>query len=359
MDRTMAKLAKRRSEKAGLPPGALVYVGEQKTEEVKLTIFDYSEASFKEAVTETIEDCASLLNEKPSVRWIKVDGIHQVAVVEKIGECFGLHPLTLEDILNTDQRPKIEEHDQYLCIVLKTLGFDEGEHGIRAEQVSLIVSPGLVVSFQERETDAFRPVIERLRNGKGRLRKMGADYLCYALLDAVVDNYFLVLERMEETVEYLEEEIATSPRPDTIQSIQKVRREMMLLHRSVWPLGEVVNNIVLGDSPLIDEPSKLYFKDVHDHLIQATDTIETNREMLTEMLAMYLSAMSNKLNEVMKVLTIIATIFMPLTFIAGIYGMNFDYMPELRWHWGYGLVMLLMLAVAVCMLIYFRKKRWL
>ena len=358
MDGTMAKPARRRSDKAGLPPGSLVHIGERKTEEVKITVFDYSEDSFEETVGKSIEDCSSF-DEKPHVRWIKVDGIHNVEILEKIGECFGLHPLTVEDILNTDQRPKMEDFDLYLYIVLRMLGYEEGENRLKVDQVSLIVSSGLVISFQERETHAFRPIIERLHNGKGRIRKAGADYLAYGLLDAVVDNYFLALERIGENIEDLEEEIATNPRQDTLHSIHKLRSEMILLRRSVWPLGEVVNNIVLGDSPLIDAPSKLYFKDVYDHIVHATDTIETYREMLTEMLTMYLSAVSNRLNEVMKVLTVIATIFMPLTFIAGIYGMNFLHMPELNWRWGYPLVLLLMLSVAVCMLAWFRKKRWL
>jgi magnesium transporter len=354
----MSKAVKKRSRKAGLPPGSLVHIGERKAEEVKISVLEYSEASFDEAVVKTIDDCTSFKAKLP-VRWIRIDGIHQVEVMERIGECFDLHPLTLEDILNTDQRPKMEDFDRYLYIVLKMLTFDEKTGRVAAEQVSLIIGSGLVISFQEREADAFRPIIERLHNAKGRIRKTGADYLAYALLDAVVDNYFLVLERMGEAIEYLEDEISMSPKPNTMQSIQRLRSDMIVLRRSVWPLGEVVNSIVLGDTPLINDASKLYFKDVHDHIIQATDTIETYREMLMGMLTMHLSAVSNRLNEIMKVLTIIATIFMPLTFIVGIYGMNFETMPELRWRWGYPLVLLFMICVSVCMLACFKRKRWL
>ena len=354
----MAKQTKKRSRKAGLPPGALVYIGDREAEEGKITIFEYGEDYFDESVTVNLEDCLSPKG-KSTVRWIKVDGIHNVEVLEKLGECFDLHPLTLEDILNTDQRPKMEDFDHYLYIVMKVLCYDEKEDRILAEQVSLVVSSGLVMSFHEREADIFRPFIERLRNGKGRIRKMGADYLAYGLLDAIVDDYFLVLERMGENIESLEDEIAASPSRQSMHSIHKLRRGMVLIRRSVWPLGEVANNIVLGDSQLIQNPSKLYFKDVYDHITHTTDTIETYREMLTEMFTIYLSSVSNRLNEVMKVLTIIATIFMPLTFIAGVYGMNFEYMPELHWRWGYPLVLLLMLSVAGVMFVYFRKKGWL
>lgn len=354
----MARQKKKRSKKAGLPPGSLVYIGEREAEEVKITLFEYGESYFAESAAVNLEDGLSPKGES-TVRWIKVDGIHNVEVLEKLGECFDLHPLTLEDILNTDQRPKMEDFDHYLYIVMKMLRCDEKENGILAEQVSMIVGSGLVVSFHESEADIFHPFIERLRNGKGRMRRMGADYLVYGLLDVVVDNYFLLLERMGESIESLEEVIAADPSPETLHSIHRLRREMALLRRSVWPLGEAVNNIVLGDSQLIGEPSKLYFKDVYDHIIHATDTIETFREMLTEMFNIYLSSVSNRLNEVMKVLTIIATIFMPLTFIAGIYGMNFEHMPELRWPWGYPLILLFMLSIAISMLVYFRKKRWL
>jgi len=354
----MAKPAKKRSKKAGLPPGSLVYVGEREAEEVKVTVFEYGEDRFEESARENLEDCVSP-REESAVRWIKVDGVHDVEVLDRIGKCFELHPLTIEDVLNTDQRPKLEDFDHYVFIVMKMVCYDEKESKVTAEQVSLIVSSRMVISLHEGEAGVFRPVIERLRTGKGRLRKMGADYLAYSLLDAVVDNYFVVLEKLGDAIESLEEEIAADPTPETMRSIHGLRREMVLLHRWVWPLGEVVNNLVLGDIPLVREPSRLYFKDVHDHIVHATDTIETFREMLTEMLTIYLSAVSNRLNEVMKVLTIIATIFMPLTFIAGIYGMNFEHMPELRSPWGYPLVLLFMLSLAVSMLVYFKRKRWL
>ncbi|MHC1725563.1 MAG: magnesium/cobalt transporter CorA [Syntrophobacteraceae bacterium] len=354
----MAKAIKKRSGKAGLPPGSLVYVGEKDAAKLKAAIYEYSEQSFEELVTSLPEECLTPAN-KPVARWIKVDGIHDIEGLGKLGECFNLHPLTIEDILNTDQRPKLEDFDHYLYIVMKMLSWDEENNRVIAEQVSIVLMSGIIISFQEGEADIFRPLIERLRTGKGRIRKMGADYLAYALLDAVVDNYFLILEKMGEKLEYLEEEVAAKPKPETLAAIHGLRREMVLLRRSVWPLEQVVNNLVLEDSPLIREPSRLYFKDVHDHLIQATDTIETSREILTEMSTLYLSAVSNRLNEVMKVLTIIATIFMPLTFIAGVYGMNFANMPELHWKWGYPLVMLLMLVTALSMLVSFRKRKWL
>jgi magnesium transporter len=354
----MLRLIKKRSKKAGLPPGTLIHIGEKKTEKLKLTVIDYDEAHFEEREIKTIEECF-VFKDKPTVTWINVDGLHQTEILESLGECYGFHPLVLEDILNTDQRPKTEDYGAYLYVVLKMLDYNEKSNETLSEQVSLILGPGFLFSFQEKEGDVFSSIRNRIRNGKGRIRKMGADYLAYSLLDAIVDNYFTILEKLGEGMELLEERLITRPVPETLQMIHYLKREMIFLRKSVWPLREVVGTLERGESSLIEGSTRIYLRDVYDHTVQVIDNVETFRDMLSGMLDIYLSSVSNRLNAVMKVLTIIATVFMPLTFIAGIYGMNFRYMPELEWHWGYPAVLLVMLGIGGVMLIYFRKKRWL
>lgn len=354
----MPKLIKKRSKKAGLPPGTLVHIGEKKAEMLKISVMDYDEAHFQEREIKTIEECFAFKN-APTVTWINIDGLHQVEILEKLGECYGFHPLVLEDILNTDQRPKMEDYGDYLYIVLRMLNYNDKSSEIETEQVSLILGPNFVFSFQEKEGDVFDPVRERIRNGKGRIRKMGADYLAYALLDSIVDNYFMIMEKLGETIEFLEEELVTQPVPETLQTIHQLKRELIFLRKAVWPLREVISGLERGELVLVKETTRIYLRDVYDHTIQVIDTIETFRDMISGMLDIYLSSVSNRLNSVMKVLTIIATIFMPLTFIAGIYGMNFKFMPELEWQWGYPMVWLLVVVISVFMLIYFKKKRWL
>jgi len=341
----------------GLPPGTLIYTGDRKTEPVTITLIDYDGQHLQERRVDTVEECFPF-RDAPTVTWVNVDGIHRVEVVEKLGTHFDLHPLVMEDILNVGQRPKMEDFDEYLFLIFKMLYHDhEGE--LQIEQVSLVLGPTWVLSFQERAGDTFDPVRERIRGGKGKIRKMGPDYLTYALLDTVVDNYFTILERIGEGVEGIEEELVTNPAPDTLQAIHRLKRQLIFLRKSVWPLREVVLGLERLETPLIDQKTEVYLRDVYDHTIQVIDTIETYRDMVSGMLDIYLSSVSNKMNEVMKVLTIIATIFIPLTFIAGVYGMNFEYMPELGWRLSYFLVWVVMAAVALLMVLYFRRKRWL
>jgi len=354
----MPRLIKERSKKAGLPPGTLVHIGEKKRERTTITILDYDERHLQEQGIKNVDECLAF-KDKPTVTWINVDGIHQIEILEKLGDCFGLHPLVVEDILNTDQRPKMEDFGDYIFIVLKMFYYDDNVDEMVPEQISLILGPNFVISFQEREGGIFDPIRERIRSEKGRIRKMGADYLAYALVDSIVDNYFLILEKLGERMEFLEDELVTNPTPETLQTIHELKREMIFLRKSVWPLREVIGGLERGESPLIQESTRIYLRDVYDHTIQVIDAVETFRDMLSGMLDIYLSSISNRMNEVMKVLTIIATIFIPLTLIAGIYGMNFKYMPELEWPWAYPMVWLIMVAIGVLMLIYFRRKRWL
>lgn len=353
-----SKVATKRSAKAGLPPGTLVYIGEPRREPISLTLIAYNATRYEEREIASPAEIPSPLDES-AVTWINVEGLHEVDLIRQIGDAFGLHPLVQEDILNTNQRPKVEEYDDALYIVLKMLSFDEKE-GIVQEQVSIILGRHYVLSFQEgRVGDVFEPVRERLRTGKGRIRHLGADFLAYSLLDAVVDAYFIILERVGDQVELLQEEVVTDPTPRTLQTIHALKRQMILLRRSVWPLREVIGGLQRGESPLFTEATRLYLRDVYDHTVQVIETVETFRDMLAGILDSYLSSLSTRLNQIMKVLTIIATIFMPLTFIVGIYGMNFRYMPELEWRWGYAAVWGVLLLVGLSMLIVFKRKKWL
>lgn len=354
----MPKFAKRRSQKAGLSPGTLIHIGEKKAETVKITLIDYDEAHLQEKEVHAVEECFPF-REEPTVTWINVDGLHRVDVIEALGKHFGLHPLVLEDILSTGQRPKMEDFEDHIFIVLRMLSYNERRAETEDEQISLILGPNFVLSFQETEGDIFDPIRERIRNGKGRIRKMAADYLAYALIDAIVDHYFAILERLGDRIESLSEEMVINPTPKALHEIQHLKREMIFLRKSIWPLREVISGLQRGESSLFKDPTLIYLRDVYDHTIQVIDTIETFRDMIAGMLDIYLSSLSNKMNEIMKVLTIIATIFIPLTFIAGVYGMNFDYMPELRWHWGYFAIWAVMLVIAGGMLVYFRRKKWL
>jgi len=352
------RTTRKRSSKAGLPPGTLVHVGEKKTESVKITFIDYDERSFQEKQVANIEECLKL-KDTPTVSWINIDGIHDIELIEKLGRGFELHPLLLEDILSTGQRPKFEDYEKYIFIVLKMLSYNDVSQSVEAEQVSLVLGPNYVLSFQECVGDVFENIRDRIRNAKGRVRKMEADYLAYSLIDAIVDYYFFILEKFGEKIESIEEEVLGDPTEKTVQQIHSLKREMISLRKSVWPLRELIGGLQKSESPLIKETTDIYLRDVYDHTIQIIDTIESSRDIVSGMLEIYLSSLSNKMNAVMKVLTIIATLFIPLTFVAGIYGMNFKYMPELEWRWAYPILWLVMIAVAVIMLFYFRRKKWL
>ncbi len=353
----------RKKSKVGLAPGTLVHVGEKKAERVVVSVWAYNQSELIEKEMETVEDCL-FFKDRPDLNvWINVDGLDRVEVIEKLGNCFGIHPLTLEDILNTGQRPKMEDYGSYIYTVLKMMLLSESEtedlEEIIVDQVSIILGPNFLLSFQEREGDVFNPIRERLRKPDSRIRKSGVDYLAYSLKDAVIDYYFVILERFGEKVEDLEEELITDPRPETLHTIQSYKRDMILLRKSVWPLRELINSLQKVESGLIKDSTQIYLRDVYDHTIQVIDSIEAFRDILSSMLDVYLSSVSNKMNEIMKVLTIVATIFIPLTFIAGVYGMNFEYMPELGWHWGYPVVMVFMILVGISMFAYFRRKKWL
>jgi magnesium transporter len=350
------KLVQKRSKKTGLSPGTLVHIGENRTETVEITLFNYAGAQCDERTVTNPNDLQPPADE--TVTWINVGGVHKIDVLEAFGKQFGLHPLLLEDIANTDQRPKLDDYETYVFLVVKMLAVTE-RGGILVEQVSFVLGRNYVLSFQENGTDVFRPVRDRLRAGKGRLRHNGSDYLLYALVDAVVDQYFAVLESLGEKIETLQERVMADPKPDTLRDIHALKRQLLFVRRAVWPLREVTNSLSRSDCPYLHEPTKVFFRDVYDHVVQIVDTIETFREMLSASLDIYLSSVSYRLNAVMRVLTVITTIFMPLSFIASIYGMNFEHMPELKWEWGYPVVLGAMGLVAAGMLIGFRRRKWL
>ena len=359
----MARLFKILSKTAGHVPGELVYVGEEKPKEVKINVIDYDEKNFQEKAVANIEEVFPF-KDTPTVTWVNIDGLREFEIIEKIGSHFEMHPLTSEDIVNTGQRPKYEDFDKYIFVVLKMFMFDEEKKDITSEQVSLIFGNNFVISIQEKEGDVFNPIRERLRNAKGRVRKMGADYLAYSLLDAVVDNYFSILEHFGDKIEGMEEELITNPTPALLQAIHNVKRDTIFLRKSVWPLRDIINGLERGESKLIKKNTHIFLRDLYDHTIQVIDTIETFRDVVSSMVDIYMSSLSNKMNEVMKVLTIIATIFIPITFVAGIYGMNFNpeasfwNMPELNWRYGYIGAWVVMLAIALGMLSYFKRKKW-
>ncbi|MCG2721510.1 MAG: magnesium/cobalt transporter CorA [Thermodesulfovibrionales bacterium] len=355
MDGTGGKI----SEKVGLPPGTLFHIGGKKDEKTRITIIEYDEPEFRERDISSLDEYVPP-EDKSVVTWINIDGVHNLGVIEKVGALFNLHPLTLEDIVNTEQFPKIEDYGDYLFIVLKMLSYEDKTDSIDIEQVSLCLGSGFLVSFQEGIKDKIlSPIRERIRNGKGRIRKMGADYLAYSLIDAIVDHYFTILEKLGERIETLEDEVVENPEQKIINDIHQLKRQLINVRRSIWPLREVLNIMGRGDSALITDSIHPYLRDVYDHTIRIIETIEAFRDILAGILDIYLSNISNRINAVMKVLTIIATIFMPLTFIAGIYGMNFKSMPELEWRLGYPLILLVMTAIGISMLIYFRRKKWL
>jgi len=335
-----------------------VHTGEKRHEEVKLSVINYDEVNFQEKTINSIEEVFSFRRE-PSITWLNVDGVHQPEIIEQVGKSFGLHPLVAEDIASTGQRPKMEDFDDYIFVVLRMLMFDEKENETKTEQVSILFGRDFVVSFQERaDGDVFDPIRERLRSNKGKIRKMGADYLAYSLIDAIVDNYFVILEKLGETIEDVEDKLVTNPTSETLHKIHDLKREMIFLRKSVWPLREVINKLGRSESELINASTCVYMRDVYDHTIQVMDSVETFRDMLSGMLDIYLSSLSNRMNEVMKVLTVISTIFIPLTFVVGLYGMNFRHMPELEQTWGYPAILILMFAVALLMVVFFRRRKW-
>jgi magnesium transporter len=352
------RFLKKRSIKAGMPPGSLVHIGETPAKAACISILQYDPTSFQEQRFANLDDCLPCLGQ-PGITWLNVEGVYDVDIIRRLGEHFSLHPLVLEDIVNTVQRPKIEDYGEYLFIVARMICFSQ-QQTVKTEQVCLVLGPDYVISFQEGlDGDAFEPVRERIRNGRGRIRTLGSDYLCYALIDAVVDSYFSILEGMGEMVEDLEEELAQGPNQEILKRIIALKREIIFMRKGVWPLREVTAALERGESKLVTDAARIYFRDIYDHTIQVIDGVETFRDLLSGMLDLYLSSISNRTNDIMKFLTVVGTIFLPLTFIVGVYGMNFKNIPELQWQYGYLYCWIFMIAISLGMAVYFKRKRWL
>lgn len=351
------KIKKKSSAKIGLPPGSIIYLGEKKVEKVTIKVTEYDEAGAETYEIKSVEEIDPF-TDTPQVTWVSVCGLHETDFLKQVGERFKVHPLVLEDILNTETRPKIEIADDYLFIVMKLLTYNAEQKILEIEQVSFILGRTFLFSFSEKTDEIFNPIKERISSQLGKIRKRGSDYLLYALMDIVVDNYFLALEKIEERIELLDDEIITSPHKSQIESIYNLRNLLLQIRRSIWPSREIVNQIIKDDSHLMDESIEPYLRDLYDHTIHINESIEQQREITNGLMEIYLSMMSNKMNEVMKVLTVIATIFIPLTFIVGIYGMNFPNMPEMTWPWAYFAVWGVMIGVVIAMIFYFRKKDW-
>ncbi|MFH1772227.1 MAG: magnesium/cobalt transporter CorA [Candidatus Omnitrophota bacterium] len=352
----MPGLFKKTSKKLGLPPGSIIDSAKT-TKDFVITLFDYDSKKFQEKKVQQVEECFPF-KESPTVTWMNFEGIDPKAI-QKIDEHFGIHPLVSEDITTSGQRPKMEDYGDYIFIALKMIYFSEKLNEIVDEQISLILGSVFVISIQEKEGDVFDPIRQRIRESKGRIRAMGADYLAYALLDAVVDNYYVVLEKRGEIIEKLEDEIMANPRDELRQEMHHLKRDVINLRKQIWPLREVISGLQRCESKLIRKQTGIYLRDVYDHTIQIIDTIESFRDILSGMHDSYLSSISNKMNEIMKVLTMFAAIFIPLTFIAGVYGMNFEFMPELKWRYGYFVILALMAGLGLGMVFFFKKKKWL
>lgn len=351
----------KRYAQPGTAPGTLRPPPVKRVERVRIRVIDYNADCFDEREVQTLDECMAY-RDKPTVTWIDIIGVHDIELIQQLGQKFGLHSLALEDVVNTGQRPKIDDYEDHFFIVLRELQWQEG---LIADQISLFFGEKFVITIQELEGDVFDPVRERLRRGRTRIRQLGADYLAYALLDKLVDEMFPILELYGERLEDLEDGLIERPTRALLHEVHRIRRDLVVMRRTVWPEREIVNILLREDSHLISAETKLYLRDVYDHTVQIVEIIETYRDIVGGMLEVYLSSVSNRMNEVIKVLTIISTIFIPLTFIVGIYGMNFNTdvspwnMPELNWYYGYPAVMLVMLFIAIGMLIYFHRRRWL
>jgi magnesium transporter len=351
----MAKFYKRRKQHAGLPPGTITTTDDQNAP-CTITIIDYNAEKVQDKEVLCVDDTFPYKN-SPTVTWINIE-CPDPGSIQKVNEHYGIHPLVSEDIVNLGQRPKVEDYGQYLFLVMKMIYVKETKNEIIDEQISMILGPGFVISYQEKKGDVFDPIRTRIKECKGRIRSMGADYLAYALMDAIVDNYFSVLDKRADEIDRMEEEIMTHPDQFISQRIHTLKRDMIHLRKHIGPVREMILNLQRNESPLIQKKISIYLRDVYDHTIQLLDTVDTFKDLLSGIHDSYLSAMSNKMNEVMKTLTIFAAIFIPLTFIAGIYGMNFEYMPELQWKYGYFIILAVMLSLGVGLSVYFKQKKW-
>jgi magnesium transporter len=354
----MFKMLKKVAAKKSMPPGSMIHVGDQKVARMTIDRFDYREDFLEEHIRQEFFPELFFRKNDKTISWINIHGLHEVDRIEKIGQLLDIHPIIMEDILNTYKRPKYDDYENCFFVVLRMLAYDEEKREIKSEQVSFLLLDHLLVSFQENVGDVFDAIRQRIRSGKGRIRKMGVDYLLYSLIDAVVDNYYAILDAIGEDIEILEEGLMTDPKEELLKTIHHLKREMIFIRKSIWPLREIINGLLKSESKLILKKTAMFFKDLYDHIVQIIDITETIRDVLSSLQDLYLSSISNKTNQVMKVLTIIATIFIPITFIVGVYGMNFEFMPELKWKYGYFIIWGIMAIIISSLLWFFKRKKW-
>jgi len=351
------RLFKRHQASVGLPPGSLVYDREKRVDKVAISVMDYGPGACTVRRPATVEETFPL-RDSPTVSWIDIEGLHDTALLNKFGAHFGLHPLVLEDILNTHQRAKLEEYDEYLFLVVRMLASGgEGGH-LHSEQVSIILGKQFVATLQEIPGDVFDPVRKRIELGAGRSRRMGSDYLVYALIDSIVDGYFVLLEKLADRIEAVENNISNSPKPGDLAEVHQLRREIVYLRRNIWPLRDVVAGLDRTESELVHEETRVYLRDLHDHVVQVVESLENFRDVVASLQDLYVSALGQRTNEVIRVLTVISTIFVPLTFLAGVYGMNFRHLPELEWRWGYAGFWIVSVVVVIGLLGFLRRRGW-
>lgn len=347
---------KYKAPQPGLPPGTSVFIGEQKVDKPIVTLVQFNETQFFE---KQATDGVPTAEVGDFINWYDVKGLHDVALIDKIGKQHKVHDLVLEDISDTQQRPKFEEYDDGIFITLKALTFDPENQEILTEHIALYAGPNFVLSFQEKDDDTFAAVRERIRNSSGRIRQRKSDYLAYALADSVVDYYFVILDQIQDVIESVEEEILYNPNNWSKSKIHHLKLQMLTLRKSLLPLREAINWFAKSECVIVQESTDVFTRDLYDHIVQVIDMVETYRDILNGLYDLYLSEIGYRTNNVVRVLTIISTIFMPLTFLVGVYGMNFDNLPELHWKYGYYLVWGMMILLVIGMLIYFRRKKWL
>lgn len=350
---------RKRSQKAGLPPGTAIYTGTKRTLKPTMTVAVYDAENYQEKQGSNLTDCLPSNIPDGSTVWIDMVGLSDATMINQVAERYQLHPLTIEDILSVEQRSKIDEYENYLFLTLKMINWHADKKNFSVDELSVVFGKGFIITFQEQKSDLFAPIHERLSSSAQQpLRKQGSDYLAYRLIDIVVDQYFVVLEALGDRIEKVEDVIISEPTKKNARALYKLKRQMLVLRKTIWPMREVINHLLKEDSNIISSYTHIYLRDVYEHTVQAVDTIDTFRDMLSNMLDVYVSSLTNRMNEIMKVLTIIATLFMPVTFIASIYGMNFRNMPELNYQYGYPTVLAVMACVIICMLYFFRRQKW-
>jgi magnesium transporter len=347
------------SEKSGLPPGSLIHVGDVLETVTRMSVIDYNTESFEEEEIQSVDEILKY-KDSDTVTWVIIEGLTNIDIVERIGTMFDIHQLVLEDILNTHQRPKFEEYNDHLYIVLKCLLPEDNQFVVTYEQISLLVLKNFVFAFKEKKDDLFHSIQQQIRSSKGRMRKQGADYLTYTILDTIIDQNFILIDSLDDAITTLEDDLlAAGSTKNTLNTIQILKREIISIRKHISPVRELIAGMLRSESELIDVKTHVYLRDVSDHVIRVIESIESYREILTGLLDIYISSISNKMNETMKLLTVFASIFIPLTFLAGIYGMNFEYMPELKLKWAYPTLWIAFITIPVVLLIYFKRKKWL